>query len=744
MKHLKFLVIVVCFLFGQNLIGQTFDGQVLDVQQNPIEGAYIFNQDTKSYSISDSSGYFRIGETGVGDSLRIGALGHEKLNILLTSGSVEGNLPFILNESALALKEVVITPNINALNVISKIDLMAQPVGSSQEILEKVPGLVIGQHAGGGKAEQLFLRGFDIDHGTDISISVDNMPVNMVSHAHGQGYSDLHFVIPETIENIDFDKGPYTAGKGNFATAGYVDFNTKNRLDGSSVQFEYGDFGWNRSLGLFDLLSKKRESAYLAAELLQFDGPFESSQNFSRINVFGKYTAQFMPKSQFSASVSYFRSTWDASGQIPQRAVDAGLISRFGAIDDTEGGQTSRFNINTSLKQQLNDSSFIETNAYWTHYDFNLFSNFTFFLEDPENGDQIQQKESRNLFGLNTVFHKTHSQDGLGLATKLGGGFRTDLVNGNELSSTLNREAILRRIQLGDVTETNLYGFFEAKMRLNKFTLVPGLRLDYFDFGYQDLLQEFTETQNRNGSVLSPKLSLLYDNNPNLQFFLKSGVGFHSNDSRVSALRQSQEVLPKAYGLDIGTIFKPTPNGLLNAALWYLKSEQELVYVGDAGIVEPSGRSERFGLDLGFRQQIFPWLYLHSDLTYTHARSIDEPEGSNYIPLAPDFTASGGVTLGNGSKLTAGLQYRYLDNRPANEDNSIIAPGYFVMDMNANYELGKGLLASLSIQNLFNTEWNETQFATVSQLANEATPVEEIHFTPGTPFFLKAGIRYTF
>ncbi|MEM9650056.1 MAG: TonB-dependent receptor, partial [Bacteroidota bacterium] len=656
----------------------------------------------------------------------------------------EESQSFVLNESALTLKEVVITPNINALNIISKIDLMTQPVESSQEILQKVPGLVIGQHAGGGKAEQLFLRGFDIDHGTDISISVDNMPVNMVSHAHGQGYSDLHFVIPETIENIDFDKGPYTAGKGNFATAGYVDFNTKNRLNGSSVQFEYGDFGWNRSLGLFDLLSKNKESAYLAAELLQFDGPFESSQNFSRINAFGKYTSQLSPKSQFSTSISYFHSTWDASGQIPQRAVDAGLISRFGAIDDTEGGQTSRFNINTALKQRLNDNSFIETNAFWTHYDFNLFSNFTFFLEDRENGDQIQQKESRNLFGLNTVFHKTYTQDGFGLATKLGGGFRTDLVNGNELSSTLNREAILRRIQLGDVNENNLYGFFEAKMRLNKFTLVPGLRLDYFNFGYQDLLQGSTETQKRNGSVLSPKLSLLYDSNANLQFFLKSGIGFHSNDSRVSARQQSREVLPKAYGLDVGTIFKPTTNGLLNAALWYLKSEQELVYVGDAGIVEPSGRSERFGLDLGFRQQVFPWLYLRSDVTYTHARSLDDPEGSNYIPLAPDFTASGGITIGNGSKLTAGLQYRYLDDRPANEDNSIVAPGYFVMDMNANYEFGKGLLASLSIQNLFNTEWNETQFATVSQLSNEAAPVEEIHFTPGTPFFLKAGIRYTF
>ena len=335
---MKRIAMLCCFFLAMQMTAQELSGQLVDEYNTPIEGAYIFNTKSETHTHSDEVGRFKIKETRSGDSIKIGALGYEKLLISIKQLDFERGLTLVLKETALELGEVVISPKTNALSVLSKIDLMVQPVGSSQEILQKVPGLVIGQHAGGGKAEQLFLRGFDIDHGTDIAINMDNMPVNMVSHAHGQGYSDLHFVIPETVLNIDFDKGPYHANKGNFATAGYVDFKTKDRLAKNTVQFEYGDFGWNRNLGLFNLSTKKNENAYMAVELLGFDGPFESSQNFSRINLFGKYSSNLTKDTRLSASVSHFTSRWDASGQIPQRAVDAGLIGRFGAIDDTEGG----------------------------------------------------------------------------------------------------------------------------------------------------------------------------------------------------------------------------------------------------------------------------------------------------------------------------------------------------------------------------------------------------------------------
>lgn len=741
---MRFIGILCCILLFGEMKAQDIHGKLIDEYNRPIEGAYVYNINSESHAHTNDMGMFNIKETTKGDSLKIGALGFKKISVPIDTQDFEKSLILVLQENALELGEVIIRPKTNALSVLSKIDLMLQPVGSSQEILQKVPGLFIGQHAGGGKAEQLFLRGFDIDHGTDIALAVDGMPVNMVSHAHGQGYSDLHFVIPETIQFIDFDKGPYEAGKGNFATAGYVDFKTKNLLEKNMVQFEYGDFGWNRSLGMFNVISDQKEKAYVAAELLHSDGPFESSQNFSRINLFGKYTVNYKENTSLSMALSFFTSTWDASGQIPQRAVDSGLITRFGAIDDTEGGTTSRANINIEFQKQLGRESSFKANAYLSKSYFNLFSNFTFFLDDKENGDQIEQKESRNLIGLNTVLKRNVDLGNTNMTVRLGTGFRADIIAGNELSKTLNRKTVLENIQLGDVTETNLYSFLDATFNFNKFTLIPGIRLDHFKFNYVDALQENYLNQAAKKTRLSPKLNLLYNYNNDLQFFLKSGIGFHSNDTRVSVAQNGMDVLPAALGFDVGAIFQTGSQWFVNMALWYLYLDQEFVYVGDAGIVEPSGQTERYGLDFGLRYQINNWLYLNTDITYNIAKSIEGSSGNNYIPLAPEYTMSGGISAKGLDKLSGSIRYRFLDDRPANEDNSIVAKGYFVVDMNANYELSKSLTLGVAVQNLFNTSWNETQFATTSQLRNEPQPVNEIHFTPGNPFFIKGSIQYTF
>jgi len=289
---------------------------------------------------------------------------------------------------------MVITEELNTVSTISRLDLKVTPVNSSQEVLRKVPGLFIGQHAGGGKAEQIFLRGFDVDHGTDVSISVDGMPVNMVSHAHGQGYSDLHFVIPETINKIDFGKGGYYAQEGDFNTAGYVNFETKDYLKESSISASAGQFNTLRTVGLFDLLENtKNQNAYVALEYIATDGPFESPQNFNRLNLFGKYVMYSPENDKLTLTASHFTSRWDASGQIPQREVDNGNMTRFGAIDDTEGGETERTNFNVTFDNYISDDTKLSANAFYSHYAFELYSNFTFFLEDPVNGDQIKQKE---------------------------------------------------------------------------------------------------------------------------------------------------------------------------------------------------------------------------------------------------------------------------------------------------------------------------------------------------------------
>ena len=397
------IIVKGAFLIATVLIsaftqGQTLEGRITDSSGIPIEGVYILHLASEHHAHSDQTGNFILPGVARGDSIQTIHVGYEVTNILIDKPTER--LDIILTEKIFQLDEIIVGNSIKSLNSLATIDLETNPVNSSQQVLRKVPGLFIGQHAGGGKAEQIFLRGFDIDHGTDINITVDGLPVNMVSHAHGQGYADLHFVIPETIEKIDFDKGPYNPTKGNFATAGYVDFKTKDRLENNLLRFESGRFGTIRTVGLFDLVSQENRNAYLATEYLVTDGPFQSSQNLNRLNIMGKFKAQLKNRDGLSVLLSHFRSKWDASGQIPTRAVRQGLIGRFGAIDDTEGGNTGRTNVSLDYVKFINERTFVKNLVYLSNYDFELYSNFTFFLNDPLNGDQIRQKEKTNNFRI--------------------------------------------------------------------------------------------------------------------------------------------------------------------------------------------------------------------------------------------------------------------------------------------------------------------------------------------------------
>ncbi|CAL2084065.1 iron complex outermembrane recepter protein [Tenacibaculum sp. 190524A05c] len=739
MKTIVF-TIVSCF-FSFTLIAQTIKGKVVNNQNQPLQEVNILNKKTDKHTHSDEFGNFMLENVSIGDTLYFSHIGFESRSYVVKSLTEE--LVLKLKLKSIALEEVVLAPRVDILNLITDIDIQTNPVNSSQDILNKVPGLFIGQHAGGGKAEQIFLRGFDIDHGTDINLSVDGLPVNMVSHAHGQGYSDLHFVIPETVDKIDFGKGSYYEDKGNFATAGYVQFQTKERLDKSSIKLEGGQFDTFRLLGMFNVLNEAKHNAYISTEYLATDGAFESPQNFSRINVFGKYTGYLNPTDKLRVTLSHFTSKWDASGQIPQRAVDSGLITRFGAIDDTEGGNTSRSNILINYDKMISDSETLKSFGYISKYDFELFSNFTFFLEDPVNGDQIKQKEDRTIFGVSSEYKKVFSGDKFNGHWNTGISLRNDRSFSNELSRTLNRRQILQRIQFGDINETNLGGFIGSTIEFGKWTFNPSIRLDYFNFQYNDALQTQYETQKESKAIVSPKFNVIYDYSDNLQFYVKTGKGFHSNDTRVVVAEEGREILPATYGFDTGVVWKPTSKMFFNLAYWYLYVEQEFVYVGDAGIVEPSGETRRQGIDISYRYQPLSWLYWSVDANYTHARSINDPDGQNFIPLAPDFTLVSGLNINFKDGFYGGINVRHIDDRPANEDNSIVAEGYTVADLNVGYRW-KDVSFGVQVQNLFDVDWNETQFVTESRLQNEVNPVEEIHFTPGTPFFLKASIQYNF
>ena len=751
MKKLK-LIFICSLVCCVNLLAQTgqIDGIVLDSESGtPLVGANIFVEEIQGGAAANNNGKFTIKNLQEGEyTLSVSFIGFERIEKRISV--VEGKpttLDLVLNPAALALSDVEITQSLpqNA-TIISNLDIKLQPITTSQDVLRIVPGLFIAQHAGGGKAEQIFLRGFDIDHGTDIALTVDGMPVNMVSHAHGQGYSDLHFVIPETIERVSFDKGTYYTSKGNLNTAGFADFTTKKRLSNNLIKLEGGQFGTFRTVGMINLLSSESitdPSLFLATEYFGSQGYFESPQDFTRFNALIKFHQRISRNKTLEISASHFTSQWNASGQIPVRAVESGRISRFGAIDDTEGGKTGRFNFNTNLITDLSDGGFLQNQLFFSNYDFNLISNFTFFLNDPINGDQITQRENRQIYGANNTYWNNWNLFGLKASTEFGLGFRHDVVNDIRLSRTLNRTTILSDLARGDIEETNLHAYAEEELTLSKnVSLITGLRYDHFLFNYSDRLTTPGQNSESKG-IASPKLQLSFQASDNLNIYLKSGLGFHSNDTRVVVAQRGNQILPKALGTDLGIHWKPNDNLLVNAAIWQLGLEQEFVYVGDEGVVEAGGKTHRQGIDLSMRYQLTPWLYATMDFNMTKARSVEDAEGQNYIPLAPRLTSIGGLNFNNGKSLSGSLRYRYIADRPANETYSVTAQGYFLLDAQLNYKIGS-FDFGLSVENLTNTEWNEAQFETESRLANESQSVSEIHFTPGTPFQgrLSVGLRF--
>jgi hypothetical protein len=744
------LLILVLLSLTTSAHSGSIKGTIKDGKSNKaLDGANIYLSGTQSSAITNAFGQFFMRHIQPGEYVvTIGHVGFETVTKTINvEDGVTTDVDVILIASAINLSEVTINTQKNqAVNTISDVDIKLRPINTAQDFMRMVPGLFTSQHQGGGKAEQMFLRGFDIDHGTDINVSVDDMPVNMVSHAHGQGYADLHFLIPEMVKQINFGKGPYQIDKGNFATAGFAEFKTYDYLDNSFVKLEGGMFGHFRTAAAINLLNSVagdgKSSAYLAGEYNYNRGYFDAPQNFNRINLMGKYTLQLATDKKLSITLSGFKSNWEASGQIPERAVSEGLIGRFGELDP-ERGQTSRYNLNIQYLQSLNDHSIFKSNVYTSYYDFNLTSDFTFFLHDPINGDQIRQKEKRLLAGYNAKYYNDYSMGKLKMRTEAGLGFRFDNSMNNELSHTVGRDVLISRLAYGDIYETNLFGYVNQTIYLlPQLVLNAGLRFDYFIHDYNNKIPAEPERTSYNTNGFSPKASLYYNFSNSARVYFNYGTGFHSNDTRVVVAQQGKQVLPLANSYDLGVVLKPYPKMLLSGAVWMLDLQQEFVYVGDEAVVEPSGRTRRMGADISVRYELLKWLFLDADFNYTHARSRDQTEGENYIPLAAKVTSIGGLTFRK-DRWGASLRFRHLGDRSANEDNSVIAKGYTVFEAAVNYALPK-FEFGIQVQNLFNTDWNEAQFDTESRLRNETVPVSEIHFTPGTPFFLKVTAMYKF
>lgn len=747
---LKGLVFLMLLMLVTNIVlGQQKGVFIVDsLNKVPVQFAIVQSGDLKFNQVADENGFVSLKQLlNSSDSISVSCVGFQTKSVLLSSLTFANKTAIIyLQQKVSSLSEVLINTNSNnkIFKTISDLDIHLRPINNSQDVLRMVPGLFIGQHAGGGKAEQIFLRGFDLDHGTDISISVDGMPVNMVSHAHGQGYADLHFVIPELIEGVNFNKGPYFAEKGNFTTAGFIEFKTKDYLEKNFVKIEGGQFSTFRGVVGVNLLKKtgdkRNQSLYFASEGSYSKGYFENPQDFNRFNGTLKYHGEINEINSLTASFTSFYSKWNASGQIPNRAVKEGVLGFYGAIDPNEGGETSRHNANIELLSNLNNGDSFRNQLFYSKYNFSLYSNFTFFKEDSINGDQIRQQESRDILGYNGIYKKEYFIGKFKTETKTGIQIRYDAIDNIELTRTKNRTIITKELMLGDINELNAGIYYSQKISLtDKFDITGAFRFDYFNNRYNDKISNTALSSN--STILSQKLNFNYRVNEKVQFYFYNGRGFHSNDTRVAVQQNGKKVLPPANGTDLGGIFKIGNKMFLQTAIWYLWLDQEFIYVGDESVVEASGQSLRFGIDISARYEISRNLYADLDLNIANSRALGVPKNESYLPLAPKFTSVGGITYRKEKGWNGSLRYRHIADRPANNTNTVLAKGYFLVDATLNYSTKKWE-AGISIQNMLNTKWKETQFYTESRLQNEASPVSEIHFTPGTPFFARFSLKF--
>ncbi len=741
---------MVITIVQSSLAQKTYSGQIFDaVTHLPLGYVSVRSLEQGKTAISDRFGRFKLNLVADTATLQISCIGYEKRLIKTEAGN--GNLLVSLARGTINLKEVQISADLNnaAFHMLSSLDLNLRPINSSQDLMRLVPGLFIAQHMGGGKAEQIFIRGFDADHGTDVNISVDDMPVNMVSHIHGQGYADLHFLIPETVASYDFGKGPYYTEKGDLTTAGYINYTTKDALEHSQISLEGGRFNTMRAAGAIDLLSAtarlRGENAYIAGEYNYTNGPFQLPENYKRSNLFAKYTKQLSANNKLSISASTFSTRWRATGEIPERAaagistaVDengapyqivnhGSLISRFGAVDSAQGGKSTRVNAIVKLVTNLNNSWTIDNQLYFTHYTFLLHVNSTFFAGDSVNGDERVQYEKRDMFGYNgklnkqTFFGKSVLGSTLGLST------RFDRTYGSDYSHVTENYIFLDNITHGDINQNNSAVYLDEMLQNGKWLLNAGMRLDYFRFNYQ--------SDTKTNLIASPKINIQYTVNPAIQFYVKTGKGFHSNNAVAVIGNNGLQTLPAAYGTDIGLNWKPVPRLYINAAVWYLYLQQEFVYTDDGDLAE-GGKTKRKGIDLSARYQLTNWLYANLNVNLAKARLADSTKGTGYLALAPGFTSTGGLDFKLHNGINGGLSYRYMHKRPGNNTYTLTADGYYVADLKINYTR-KRYEIGLTIENLLNTKWNEFESEEVSRLKGETGSVDQMSFTPGTPFFAK-------
>jgi outer membrane receptor protein involved in Fe transport len=626
-------------------------------------------------------------------------------------------------------------------------EILLQPQGRPAQVLRLIPGFLAVEHSGGaGKADQYFLRGFDADHGTDVAFFTDGMPINFRTHAHGQGYADLNFIIPETIEGLDVSKGAYLPEYGDFATAGAVNFKTRQVVQEGVVQATSGQFDTQRALLMFSPTKDKVRTLF-AAEGYYTNGPFENDNRYFRTNLLGKITTNLTSRDELSLTGTFQKSKWNASGEIPLRAVNDGTLDRFGAIDPSEGGNTIRSTARLNYHYDTTSGGQFFANVYGQYYRLDLFTNFTYFLNDPVNGDGIQQSDRRVVYGGDIGYKQT--SEVLGMPSIGTIGFQARVDNIHARLGTQTKRTPIGATTDSDILEASYAPFVKAEVQpMSWMRLVGGLRAEAFTFDVRNrcaVCADQPAGRTSSGIVL-PKINLILGPWAGTEFFANYGEGYHSNDAR-SAVAPGSSPLARSKNYEIGVRSLPWgPQGVeFTATLWRMDLQSELVFVGDEGTTEIRGPSKREGVEVAARGQVWGPLYMNGSVTWTKA----EFRNGDAIPLAPELLGYGAVLLRWPEGLSSQLQASYLGVRPLTEDRSVKSPSWVEVDLTERYQLpiklSHGRLeAFFYVKNLLNTQWEQAIFSFESRLRNEAAPVDGIHFVPGNPRMFMGGVAWYF
>ncbi len=604
--------------------------------------------------------------------------------------------------------------------------IAARPALRTGELLEFVPGLAVTQHSGDGKANQYFLRGFNLDHGTDFATYVDGMPVNMRSHAHGQGYTDLNFLIPELVQRIDYRKGPYTAADGDFASAGSARIGIMDSLPQGIASATVGEHGYRRAL-----LADSTGSLLYGLDVQRNDGPWTVPEDVRRISGLLRWSGGDRENGYHVTAMAY-RNRWNGTDQIPLRAVDA--IGRFGSLDPTDGGRASRYSVSYARYANLSGGR-LEINAYAVRSMLDLYSNFTYALDRPDEGDQFRQSERRTMAGFDTSWAWQQKVGGVELRNKAGVQVRADRLAPVGLYETVARRTSAT-VREDRVRETSAGIFLESAQQWTPWLrTVAGLRGDAYRFNV-------TGKGSDDAAIVLPKLSVIMGPWRDTEFFVNAGHGFHSNDAR--GVVDGVTPLVRTRGVEAGMRTEAIAGLQMSLTAWHLASGSELVYVGDAGTTEPSRASRRRGIEWNNHYTNGP-LQVDLDLAVSRARYSEfAPEGDR-VPGALERMASFGVTYAPaGQPWSAGFNLRHFGPRPLIEDNSVRSNGTTLAYARIGYRFSPRLQVTLDGFNLFDRAVSDIDYFYESRLPGEAQAREDVHFHPAEPRTFRLTLAYAF